>query len=304
MPLNTTMTLPVQYVPVSQTRNLEQLVAGRCSCSSTGVKLKRVLTQCLQRRLDPFLMFDAFGRDAQDGCREEIADHPHCGHEVVTYMIAGRMRFRDHAGRQSTLEPGGLQWLTAGCGVIHTEIPQQEDGAMEGFQFWLNVPGTDKMAAAKSCDFEPEDLIRFTTSTGVRVTVIAGESHGVKAAVAREATAPLVLDLQLPAGARFEQALPKDHNAFIFVYRGSVTIADREVPAQHMGILANDPGSDGVVIEAAGDARVLLLAGRPLNEPIAQYGAFVMNTQKEIYQALSDYRCGRLGQTPQETSDA
>lgn len=302
MPLNTTMTLPVKYVPVSQTRNLEQLVAGRCSCSSTGVKLKRVLTQCLQRRLDPFLMFDAFGRDAQNVCREEVADHPHCGHEIVTYMIAGRMRFRDHAGRESTLEPGGVQWLTAGCGVIHTEIPQQEDGVMEGFQFWLNVPGPDKTAASKSCDFAAEDLVRFTTSAGVRVTVIAGESHGVKGAVTREATAPLILDLQLPAGSRFEQKLPKDHNAFIFTYRGSVTIAGQEIPAHNMGILANDPQSDGVVVEAAVDARVLLLAGRPLKEPIAQYGAFVMNTQKEIYQALSDYRCGRLGQTPAETS--
>ena len=294
------MTLPLQYVPVSRTRNLEKLIAGRSSCSSAGVKLKRVLTQCLQRRLDPFLMFDAFGRDAQDECREEVTDHPHRGHEIVTYMIAGRMRFRDHAGHQSILESGGVQWLTAGCGVIHTEVPQQEQGGMEGFQLWLNVPGSDKMAASKSCDFAAEDLIRFTTSSGVGVTVIAGESHGIQGAVTREATAPLVLDLQLPAGSRFEQALPKDHNAFIFAYRGSVTIAGQEVPAQHMGILTNDPGSDGVVIEAAGDARVLLLAGRPLNEPIAQYGAFVMNTQKEIYQALSDYRCGRLGQSAEE----
>jgi hypothetical protein len=248
-------------------------------------------------------MFDAFGRDAQDECREDVTDHPHCGHEIVTYMIAGRMRFRDHAGRQSTLESGGVQWLTAGCGVIHTEVPQQEHGAMEGFQFWLNVPGPDKMAAAKCCDFTAEDLIRFTTSAGVRVTVIAGESHGIQGAVTREATAPLVLDLQLPAGSRLEQSLPKDHNAFVFAYRGGVTIAGQDVPAQHMGILTNDPGSDGVVLEAAGDARVLLLAGRPLNEPIAQYGAFVMNTQKEIYQALSDYRCGRLGQSTPEASE-
>ena len=298
------MTLPPQYAPVSQTRSLEQLIAGRCSCSSAGVKLKRVLTQCLQRRLDPFLMFDAFGREAQDECGEEVTDHPHCGHEIVTYMIAGRMRFRDHAGRQSTLESGGVQWLTAGCGVIHTEAPQQEQGAMEGFQIWLNVPAPDKIAASKSCDFAAEDLIRFTTSAGVRVTVIAGESHGIQGAVTREATAPLVLDLRLPAGSRFEQALPKDHNAFVFAYRGSVTIAGQDVPAQHMGILTNDPGSDGVVLEAASDARVLLLAGRPLNEPIAQYGAFVMNTQKEIYQALSDYRRGCLGQsTPEAAGD-
>ena len=167
---------------------------------------------------------------------------------------------------------------------------------MEGFQIWLNVPAPDKMAASKSCDFAAEALTRFTTSAGVGVTVIAGESHGIQGAVTRKATAPLILDLQLPAGSRFEQALTQDHNAFVFAYRGRVTIAGQDVPAQHMGILTNDPGSDGVVIEAAGDARVLLLAGRPLDEPIAQYGAFVMNTQKEIYQALSDYRCGRLGQ--------
>lgn len=247
-------------------------------------------------------MFDAFGRDAQEKCREEVSDHPHCGHEIVTYMIAGRMRFRDHTGRQSTLDAGGVQWLTAGCGIIHTEIPLQEYGAMEGFQFWLNVPGPDKTVASKTVNFTADDLVRFATSNGVCITVIAGESHGIKGTVTREATAPLILDLHLPAGTRFEQSLPKDHNAFLFAYRGSVTIAGQDIPVYNMGILANDPGSDGVVIEAAGDAKVLLLAGRPLNEPIAQYGALVMNTQKEIYQAVSDYRCGRLGQTPPETS--
>ena len=291
------MTLPIPHDPVSQTRSIEKLIAGRCSCSDAGVELKRVLTQCLQRRLDPFLMFDAFGRNAQDDCRADVADHPHRGHEIVTYMITGRMRYRDHDGRQGLLEQGGVQWLTAGCGVIHAEVPQQEHGEMAGFQFWLNLPGCDKMTASISRDFAAEDLVRFTTSTGVGVTVIAGESHGIQGAVTREATAPLVLDVQLPAGSCFEQALPKDHNAFVFAYRGSVTIAGQEVPAQHMGILTNDPGADGVVIEAAGDARILLLAGRPLNEPIAQYGALVMNTQKEIYQALSDYRCGRLGKS-------
>ena len=298
------MTVSLQHVPVSQTRSIEKLISGRCSCSDAGVELKRVLTQCMQRRLDPFLMFDAFGRDAQDDCRADVADHPHCGHEIVTYMIAGRMRFRDHTGRQSILESGGVQWLTAGCGVIHTEVPQQEQGEMEGVQFWLNLPGHDKKTASESRDFAAEALVRFTDSTSVEVTVIAGESHGVKGAITREATAPLVLDLQLHAGSRFEQALPKDHNAFVFCYRGRVTIAGHEVPEKHMGILTNDPGADGVVIEAAGDARILLLAGRPLNEPIAQYGALVMNTQKEIYQALSDYRCGRLGQsTPEATAD-
>jgi redox-sensitive bicupin YhaK (pirin superfamily) len=180
--------------------------------------------------------------------------------------------------------------------VIHSEIPQQEDGTMEGFQLWLNLPGRDKMQPPWYRDFAHAELPKLVTPEGVTVTVIAGESHGVTGAVTREATAPLYLDLHLPAGARFEQPLPAAHNAFAYAYRGTVTIAGEAVPVQRMAILANDASADGVVVEADADApaRVLLIAGRPLGEPIAQYGPFVMNTQQEIYQALSDFREGRL----------
>ena len=282
---------------VSQPRRIERLIAGQATSDGAGVKLTRVLTQDLQRRLDPFLMLDAFGSDNPDDYIAGFPDHPHRGFETVTYMIAGRMRHRDSAGHEGLLENGGVQWMTAGRGVIHSEIPQQEDGVMEGFQLWLNLPGSAKMDAPWYRDFTAKDLPRFTTAQGVTVTVIAGASHDVTGAVTRDATAPLYLDVHLPAGTRFEQPLPATHNAFVYVYRGAVNIAGKSVPTQRMALLANDEQTDGVVIEAGSDAKVLLIAGRPLNEPIAQYGPFVMNTQQEIYQAINDYRAGRLGET-------
>jgi redox-sensitive bicupin YhaK (pirin superfamily) len=277
-------------------RRVEQLIAGQATSDGAGVKLTRVLTQNLQRRLDPFLMLDAFGSDKPDDYIAGFPDHPHRGFETVTYMIAGRMLHRDSAGHEGLLENGGVQWMTAGKGVIHSEIPQQEDGVMEGFQLWLNLPGRDKMNPPWYRDFKAADLPKFETQQGVAVTVIAGDSHGVTGAVTREATAPLYLDVHLPAGARFEQPLPATHNAFVYVYRGEVRVGDQIVPAQRMAVLANDAQADGVVIEASADARVLVIAGRPLKEPIVQYGPFVMNTQDEIYQALRDAREGRLGE--------
>ena len=279
---------------VLRPRHVERLIVGVPTSDGAGVKLTRVLSQPLQRRLDPFLMLDAFGSDKADDYIAGFPDHPHRGFETVTYMIAGRMLHRDSAGHEGLLENGGVQWMTAGRGVIHSEIPQQEEGVMEGFQLWLNLPAKDKMAAPWYRDFAATELPRFTTDAGVEATVIAGESHGVTGAVTREATAPLYLDLHLPAGARFSQPLPAGHNAFLYVYRGALKVGAETVPVRNMAILANDADSDGVTIEATTDTRALLIAGRPLGEPIAQYGPFVMNTEQEIYQAVADYRAGRL----------
>jgi redox-sensitive bicupin YhaK (pirin superfamily) len=293
------MTSPTTPVtPVARPRAVEGLVAGQATSDGAGVKLTRVLTHHLQRRLDPFLMLDAFGSDDPDDYIAGFPDHPHRGFETVTYMIAGRMRHRDSAGHEGLLENGGVQWMTAARGVIHSEIPQQEDGVMEGFQLWLNLHSSEKMKDPWYRDFQDAQVPKLVTPQGVAVTVIAGESHGVQGAVTRDITQPLYLDIHLPAGTRFEQAVPAGHNAFVYVYRGEVTVGGTVVPAQRMGLLANDPQADGVVIEAgAADAKVLLIAGQPLNEPIVQYGPFVMNTQQEIYQALSDFREGRLGET-------
>ena len=293
--MNTTHNTPIIGVEtVTRPRTIEYLIAGQATSDGAGVKLTRVLTQNLQRRLDPFLMLDAFGSDNPNDYIAGFPDHPHRGFETVTYMIAGRMLHRDSAGHEGLLENGGVQWMTAGRGVIHSEIPQQEHGVMEGFQLWLNLPGRDKMSAPWYRDFKNEELPQFTTPTGVAVTVIAGNSHGVAGAVTRDATTPLYLDLHLGAGGRFEQALPASHNAFVYVYRGEVRVAGRVVPAQRMALLANDATADGVVIEADADAKALLIAGQPLGEPIAQYGPFVMNTQQEIHQAIRDFREGRL----------
>jgi quercetin 2,3-dioxygenase len=291
--MTTTLTRPLVETP----RRVERLVTGQATSDGAGVRLTRVLTQDLQRRLDPFLMLDAFGSDKPDDYIAGFPDHPHRGFETVTYMIAGRMRHRDSAGHEGLLENGGVQWMTAGRGVIHSEIPQQEDGLMEGFQLWLNLPQRDKMTAPWYRDFAADALPKYVTPQGVAVTVIAGASHGVAGAVTRDATAPLYLDLHMGAGSRFEQPLPADHNAFVYVYRGAVTIGGQAVPSQRMAVLANDAQADGVVVEAGADARLLLIAGRPLKQPIAQYGPFVMNTQQEIFQALSDFREGRLGES-------
>jgi len=277
---------------VNVARSVERLVSGNETSDGAGVRLTRVLTGDLQRRLDPFLMLDAFGSDDPDDYIAGFPDHPHRGFETITYMLAGRMQHRDSAGHAGLLENGGVQWMTAGRGVIHSEIPQQEQGVMEGFQLWLNLPAAEKMCPPWYRDFAAAELPCFRTSAGVEAILIAGESHGVTGAVTRAATAPLYLDLHLPAGAHFIQSLPAGHNAFVYAYRGTVSIAGTEVPAGRMAILRNE--GDGAVVEALEDARAILVGGKPLDEPIAQYGPFVMNTQAEIQQTLADYRAGRL----------
>ncbi|MDQ1812968.1 pirin family protein [Massilia sp. CCM 9210] len=280
---------------VHQPRAVERLINGQFVTDGAGVKINRVLTQNLQRRLDPFLMLDAFGSDKPGDYIAGFPEHPHRGFETISYMIAGSMRHRDSAGNEGLITDGGVQWMTAGRGVAHSEMPEQTDGLMEGFQLWLNLPARDKMTAPWYRDIPNTDIPRFTTGAGVTVQVIAGASHGVQGAMQRAGTEPLYLDIELPANAIFEQVLPPGHNAFVYVFRGQVLIDEKPVPVSRMAILANDPHSDGVRIMAAQASRLILIAGRPLNEPIAQYGPFVMNTQAEVFQAVEDFRAGRFG---------
>jgi redox-sensitive bicupin YhaK (pirin superfamily) len=299
---------------VSPARPVERLVQGQAATDGAGVRLTRVLTQDLQRRLDPFLMLDAFGTDNPGDYIGGFPDHPHRGFETVTYMLEGRMRHRDSAGHEGLLTPGSVQWMTAGRGVIHSEMPEQQDGRMEGFQLWLNLPARTKMRDPWYRDIRPDEVPEWRGG-GAGVRVIAGAAHGVAGAMQREDTEPLYLDIRLEPGAHFEQPLPAAHNAFVYVYRGELAIGGTLVRAQRMAILANTPGSRGVVLTAgpapAGDAggaggaggegepdgqgaRAILVAGRPLGEPIAQYGPFVMNTHAELIEAVEDFRSGRL----------
>ena len=279
---------------VRQSRGIERLVEGVATSDGAGVSLTRVLTGKLQRRLDPFLMLDAFGSDDPDDYIAGFPDHPHRGFETVTYMLAGRMRHRDNAGHEGLLGDGGVQWMVAGRGVIHSEIPEQEHGVMEGFQLWLNLPAQSKMAAPWYQDYASEKIPEYATAENVTVRVIAGSSNGVAGVVAREVTEPQYFDIHIPAGASFSTALPATHNAFLYVYRGAVQVGDTRVEAKRMGILSNGPEADGVTIGATEDARLVLIAGKPLNEPIVQYGPFVMNTELEIHQAIDDFRNGRF----------
>jgi quercetin 2,3-dioxygenase len=288
------MTRQRENESVRRSRGVERVINGQSVMDGAGVKINRVLTQPLQRRLDPFLMLDAFGSDTPGDYIAGFPAHPHRGFETVTYMIEGRMRHRDSAGHEGLVTNGGVQWMTAGRGVVHSEMPEQEQGRMEGFQLWLNLPAEDKMCEPWYRDIPNEELPRFETAGGASVQVIAGSSHGVDGAVRREGTEPLYLDIALPAGASFEQLLPEGHNAFLYVFRGEVVVEGKAVAHGRMALLDNAAGADGVRILASEDSRVLLIAGRPLNQPIAQYGPFVMNTQAEIFQAVEDFRNGQF----------
>lgn len=283
---------------VKNSRQIEYLYAGVDTQDGAGVKLTRVLTQQLQERLDPYLMLDNFKSDNPDDYVAGFPNHPHRGFETITYMITGRMRHRDSAGNEGLLQNGGVQWMTAASGVIHSELPEQENGAMEGFQLWLNLPAKDKMNDPWYKDFQSDDLPKYSTEDGVDVTVIAGQSHGIEGAVTRDITEPTYLDIHLPAGMSFSQAIPADHNAFAFVYRGTIEIAGETVPTKTMAILENNADTDGVTITADSgeDTKVILITGRPLGEPIVQYGPFVMNSQQEIMQAVTDFQSGKFGE--------
>ena len=294
---------------IARSRRVERLVRGQPTSDGAGVKLTRVLTQPLQRRLDPFLMLDAFGSDAASDYIGGFPDHPHRGFETVTIMLEGRMRHRDSVGNVGLLEPGSVQWMTAGRGIVHSEMPEQEQGRMAGFQLWVNLAAKDKMTAPEYRDLGPEQIPAVRLAGDVAVRVIAGEAFGAPGAVQRPTTEPIVLDIALPPGAALDVPLPAGHNAFLYVHGGaSVDVGEGAEPARvdsdRMAILANDAQADGVRLRAAatngrpeGDgliARVLLVAGRPLHEPIAQYGPFVMNTQQELQQAVVAFQRGAL----------
>jgi redox-sensitive bicupin YhaK (pirin superfamily) len=288
------MKLATQLETVTQPRTIERIVTGVPTSDGAGVKLTRVLTQNLHHRLDPFLMLDNFRSDDPDDYVAGFPDHPHRGFETITYMLAGRMRHRDSNGNSGLLQNGGVQWMTAGRGIIHSEMPEQENGVMEGFQLWLNLSARRKMIPAWYRDINKAEIPEYVTAEGVTVRVIAGTSNGVAGAMTREDTEPLYLDIDLPTDSLFSTALPADHNAFIYVYRGEVAVGGTQLGERHMGILANTPQADGVVLIASGPAKAILVAGKPLGEPIVQHGPFVMNTKEEIFQALNDLHEGHL----------
>jgi len=291
-----TATSPVVDAPgAASLRQITRVVRGRPTSDGAGVKLTRVIGQPALDMLDPFLMLDEFRSDQASDYIAGFPEHPHRGFETVTYMLAGRMRHGDNQGNTGLLTAGSVQWMTAGRGILHSEMPEQEDGLMWGFQLWVNLPAKDKMTAPRYQDIAPERIPEIELAPGVRARVIAGEAGGVKGPVEAEATAAVYLDLRLEAGATVEVPLPQGHNAFAYVYAGQARIGDgpsSELLRGDLGVLGS---GDNVRIAAPQSAaRLILVAGRPFNEPVAKYGPFVMNTQQQIVQAVEDFRAGRF----------
>jgi redox-sensitive bicupin YhaK (pirin superfamily) len=281
----------------TQARELERVVTGQATSDGAGVKLTRVLTHEHQQRLDPFLMLDHFGSDEAQDYIGGFPDHPHRGFETITYMLQGRMRHRDSRGHEGLLQNGDVQWMTAGRGLIHSEMPEQEEGKMEGFQIWLNLPSQLKMCEPRYQDIPHATLPQINHGHGVSVTVIGGSVDGTIGPIQSEHTRPQFWDLHfLQDGALFEQALPHDHHAFIYVYRGQLNVlgaqSSQTVASNRMGILGS---GHRLRLQAGAGTQAIVLAGKPLREPIAQYGPFVMNTKAQLMTAVEDFRSGRMG---------
>lgn len=282
--------------PVSTSpRAVVQTLRGMPASDGAGVKLTRVIGQPRLPDLDPFLMLDEFGTDKAEDYIAGFPDHPHRGFETVTYMLDGRMRHKDNHGNQGVLVPGSVQWMTAGRGIVHSEMPEQTEGKMRGFQLWLNLPAKDKMTAPAYQEFGPEKM-PVVERTGVNIKVIAGQVDGVTGPVRQPATDPTYLDVRIDAGAEFTLPIPAGHAAFIYVYEGSAAVGiGREaatISAQELAVLG-----DGTEVRLEGRAarsRAIVVAGRPLREPVARYGPFVMNTREEIMQAFADYQSGKF----------
>ncbi len=285
----------------TQERKLARTIPGMQTSDGAGVKLRRSIGSGQGSGLDPFLMLDEFGTDNPGDYIAGFPPHPHRGFETVTYMIDGHMMHEDHLGNVGHLKSGGVQWMTAGRGVIHSEMPQQESGRMRGFQLWINLPAREKMKPASYRDIPAGDLPVISLDSGGQIKLIAGQlltpaGQTIGGPINQEAdsmaTDPLFLDLSLPAGARHRIAVPAGHQAFVYAYEGSPKIGGKPLPGQHAGIL--DDGGFVDVQAGVEDLRMILIAGKPLGEPVVQYGPFVMNTRAEIEQAMDDYRNGRL----------
>jgi redox-sensitive bicupin YhaK (pirin superfamily) len=276
-------------------RRVVKVVTGQPTSEGAGVRLTRMIGTPELDHLDPFLLLDEFKSDRADDYLAGFPDHPHRGFETVTYMLAGSMLHQDHVGNRGELVPGSVQWMTAGRGIIHSEMPRQKDGLMWGFQLWVNLPARDKMTAPRYQDIPPGKVPEIGLAVGVRARVLAGEAGGVHGPVEGIVTQPLYLDVDMDRGTRAELAVEPGHNAFVYVYEGRATLgpdAGREVTAGQLAILGD--GARMTAVTADAPARFLLLAARPLREPVARYGPFVMNTREEIAQAVEDFRQGRL----------
>ena len=279
------------------TRKVEKIITGQPATDGAGVELVRVIGQPALMDLDPFLLLDTFRSDNPDDYIAGFPPHPHRGFETVTYLLNGRMRHKDNAGNEGVIEPGGIQWMTAGKGIVHSEMPEQDDGMLEGFQLWINLPGSHKMTAPA---YQEHDATNIPTESrdGTVIRVITGKtSQGTTGPVSQPLTDPLYLDVSLAPGTSFEETIAAGHNAFIYVINGEVKLentSDQQLDLGRDQLAVMSDGNSIALRSGDQQTRFLLVAGKPLNEPVARGGPFVMNTEAEIRQAFNDYQRGTL----------
>lgn len=279
------------------TRKAQQVITGQATTDGAGVDLVRVIGQPALMDLDPFLLLDAFRSDDPNDYIAGFPPHPHRGFETVTYLLNGRMRHQDNTGNEGVIEPGGIQWMTAGSGIVHSEMPEQQDGLLEGFQLWINLPSAHKMDRPA---YQEHDATNIPTETreGATIKVISGvTSQGTAGPVRQPLTDPVYLDVTLQPGTEFIENLATDHNAFVYVINGQLVLEDTDEDQVELGRdqLAVLSKGDTVALRSGDQAsRFLLVAGKPLNEPVARGGPFVMNTAAEVRQAFSDYQRGNF----------
>lgn len=293
------MTHDNPQLAIKQPRRIREIVTGADTHDGAGVRLTRVIPSARLRLLDPFLLLDVFRSDNPDDYIAGFPPHPHRGFETVTYLLEGQVRHRDSAGHSGVVKAGGVQWMTAGRGIEHSEMPQQKDGLLQGFQLWVNLPAAQKMRAPRYQELEPGQIPEEMHETGARIRVVTGRTaRGTRGPVSGIAAEPLYLDVHLPARARYQEIVPAGHNAFIYLITGELQVTEEEgkfrsIQPDRLAVM--DDG-DGVEIQALEDSRFLLVAGRPIGEPVVRHGPFVMNTQEEIEQAYQDYSNGLFGQ--------
>lgn len=275
---------------MSSIKELIQVSQGMPASDGAGVKLTRLIGTPEIDMLDPFLMLDAFESDQAQDYIAGFPPHPHRGFETVTYMLAGKMRHKDSVGNEGVIEANGVQWMTAGKGIVHSEMPEQESGLMQGFQLWVNLPKSEKMTNPAYQEFPADQIQTEAGNQGQEIRVIAGRTNlGTKGVVNNNFVSPTYMDISLPASTDFSQQLQSGENTFIYVIEGTIKIGEqqRRLTAKQLGILS---AGEMVKIAAEHSSRLLLISGQPLNEPVAKGGPFVMNTHQEVMQAFEDYQ--------------
>jgi redox-sensitive bicupin YhaK (pirin superfamily) len=274
-----------------KSRTIVQIAEGLDTQDGAGVKLKRIIGQRSLPRLDPFLMLDEFGSDDAQDYIAGFPEHPHRGFQTVTYMLEGKMEHRDSVGNVGLIESGGIQWMNAGKGIIHAEMPKQTEGMMRGFQLWVNLPAAEKMSEPAYQDIPADCVPEVAVSQHIKVKVLSGSFSGVAGPVATQAVKPLFLDIAFAQAGELTIPIEEGHNAFIYCFAGSVQVEGQILRTAQLGVLGE---GDELRLSASGSARAILVGGQPIGEPVVQYGPFVMNTQQQIEQALRDFQNGVL----------